>query len=119
MGEQERKACLGACREPETDREAQRRVCHPQRLVPAGPPAEATDEVERLRARVRRLKAEAGQLKMDLHDLAEGLPEGLERLTELAERTALKYGELMEAQRLLAHLEQQWSAGYAGSAPPA
>lgn len=119
MGDQEGRVCLGACKETGTDREAQRRVCHPQSMVPAAASAGTPEDVEQLRGRVRRLKAEAGQLKMDLHDLAEGLPEGLDRLTELAERTARKYSELLQAQRLLASLEGRSVGGAGGGAPPA
>lgn len=104
-------ACRGRCKTEGVDRQAQRRLCHPERFA-AAPPAEGggpdpAEDLEWLRARVRRLNSEAGRLKMDLHDLAEDLPEGWERITDVARRAAEKYAELMEARRLLQALEQK------------
>jgi hypothetical protein len=38
---------------------------------------------------------------MDLHDLAEDLPNGWERIPEVAEKTYRKYAELIEARERL------------------
>lgn len=95
--------CAGKCKSEGVDREAQRRICHPERTAAAG---DADADLEWLRARVRRLNSEAGQLKMDLHDLAEELPHGWERIMDVARRTAEKYAELAEARRLLEALDR-------------
>lgn len=116
-------ACAGNCKTEGVDREAQRRICHPERFAdgdtsrgaagatgaagPAGAGGETDADLEWLRARVRRLNSEAGQLKMDLHDLAEALPDGWERIMDVARRTAEKYAELTEARRLLQALDHK------------
>ncbi len=79
--------CAGRCEEG-ADRMVQQAVCHPETL-------------EALRIRIKKLNSEAGQLKMDLHDLAEDLPNGWERIVETARRTYEKYAELMEARKRL------------------
>lgn len=104
-------SCRGACREPGADREAQRRVCHPGAGRAASPPDPRAAELERLRSLVKRLNAEAGQLRLDLHDLAEDLPHGWERIMEVARRTAEKYAELTEARRQLQALEDRPAGG--------
>lgn len=108
---EERAGCAGRCKTDEAGREAQRRICHPERSGVAGTDGEPGDDLEWLRARVRRLNSEAGQLKMVLHDLAEGLPDGWERIVDVARRTAAKYAELAEARRLLQALEEKLGEG--------
>lgn len=88
-------SCGGGCKEPGVDREARRHRCHPERYEDTGT----------VRARVKRLNSEAGQLKLDLHDLAEDLPDGWERIVEVAQRTYDKYAELMTARQALQQLE--------------
>lgn len=66
-----------------------------------------TTTMDELKARVKRLNSEAGQLKMDLHDLAEDLPKGWEKIMEVAERTFRKYADLMEARQRLTEMERQ------------
>ena len=61
-----------------------------------------SDSPEDLKAAVRKLNAQATQLKMDLHDLAEDLPIGWERIPEIAQRTYDTYAQLDEARRRLA-----------------
>ncbi|MGY6217661.1 CCE_0567 family metalloprotein [Methylolobus aquaticus] len=51
-------------------------------------------EVEDLKVKLKKLNAQATALKMDLHDLAEDLPTGWEKIPELAQKT-------FEAYRLL------------------
>lgn len=52
---------------------------------------------------LKRLSARATKLKMDLHDLAEDLPVGWERIREVAAQTHTAYAELAAAK---ARLEQ-------------
>ncbi|BBA37390.1 uncharacterized protein sS8_5473 [Methylocaldum marinum] len=53
-------------------------------------------DAEDLKARLKKLNAQATALKMDLHDLAEDLPTGWERIREVAEKTYEAYRELDE-----------------------
>ena len=65
--------------------------------------SEATQmELEDLKARIKKLSALATALKMDLHDLAEDLPTGWERIREVAEKTYRAYLELDETRKRLA-----------------
>ncbi|CAL1240569.1 CCE_0567 family metalloprotein [Candidatus Methylocalor cossyra] len=51
---------------------------------------------EDIKAKLKKLNAQATALKMDLHDLAEDLPTGWERIREVAEKTYQAYRELDE-----------------------
>ncbi|HYE37186.1 CCE_0567 family metalloprotein [Methylocaldum sp.] len=53
-------------------------------------------DIEDTKAKFKKLNAQATALKMDLHDLAEDLPTGWERIREVAERTYQAYRELDE-----------------------
>ncbi|MFN3920337.1 MAG: CCE_0567 family metalloprotein [Methylohalobius sp.] len=59
-------------------------------------------EPEDLKARLKKLSAQATALKMDLHDLAEDLPTGWERIMEVAEKTYRAYQELDALRKQLA-----------------
>lgn len=59
--------------------------------------------VEALKAQSRKLSARAMNLKMELHDLSEELPQGWERIPEVAQRT-------FEAFEALARLRAQLAA---------
>lgn len=48
------------------------------------------------KVRLKKLNAQATALKMDLHDLAEDLPTGWERIQEVAEKTYTAYKDLDE-----------------------
>ena len=52
---------------------------------------------EDLKAEIKRLSSQATALKMDLHDLAEDLPTGWERILEVAEKTYTTYQRLAAA----------------------
>ena len=56
-----------------------------------------------LKAEIKRLNSQATALKMDLHDLAEDLPTGWERIPEIARKTHATYERLAAAR---AELEQ-------------
>ena len=56
----------------------------------------AVSDTEDTKAKFKKLNAQATALKMDLHDLAEDLPTGWERIREVAEKTYLAYQELNE-----------------------
>jgi len=60
------------------------------------------DDVDSLNAQVKKLNAQATNLKMNLHDLAEDLPIGWEKIPELATQTFQTYKSLMEARARLA-----------------
>ena len=51
-------------------------------------------DTEDIKAKLKKLNAQATALKMDLHDLAEDLPTGWERIPEVAEKTYQAYREL-------------------------
>jgi len=55
------------------------------------------EDIETLKAQVRKLNAQATSLKMDLHDLAEDLPVGWERIPDVAERAFQAYKTLNDA----------------------
>ncbi|MEL7068670.1 MAG: CCE_0567 family metalloprotein [Cyanobacteria bacterium J06581_3] len=59
-----------------------------------------------LKKQVRRLNSKAGQMKMDLHDIAEGLPNDLEKLPEAAARTYDIYCQLLDLKQQLKTLEE-------------
>lgn len=60
------------------------------------------EDVEALRARIKKLNAQATSLKMNLHDLAEDLPTGWEKIPEVAAQTYEAYKSLAEARSHLA-----------------
>lgn len=61
-----------------------------------------SEDLETLKKDVKKLNAQATNLKMNLHDLAEDLPTGWEKIPELAEQTFQTYRNLMAARRRLA-----------------
>lgn len=60
------------------------------------------NDIDTLKAQVRKLNAQATNLKMNLHDLAEDLPNGWEKIPELAQQTFQTYRSLFEARARLA-----------------
>ena len=63
---------------------------------------ENTDD---LKAEIKRLNSRATALKMDLHDLAEDLPTGWERILEVAGKTYATYEQLAAAKTRLTQAE--------------
>lgn len=59
-------------------------------------------DLEALKKDVKKLNAQATALKMNLHDLAEDLPIGWEKIPDLAEQTFQTYKNLMAARQRLA-----------------
>ncbi len=59
-------------------------------------------DVETLKAQVKKLNSQANNLKMNLHDLAEDLPIGWDKIPELAQQTFETYKNLAEARAKLA-----------------
>lgn len=55
-----------------------------------------------LKAEIKRLNSQATALKMDLHDLAEDLPTGWERILEVAGKAHAAYQQLATARSRLA-----------------
>jgi hypothetical protein len=51
-------------------------------------------EEEDLKAKLKKLNAKATALKMDLHDLAEDLPTGWEKIPEVAQQAYEAYQQL-------------------------
>ena len=60
-------------------------------------------DVEALKKEVKKLNARATELKMNLHDLAEDLPLGWEKIPEVAERAYQAYKSLTEARSQLSN----------------
>jgi len=60
------------------------------------------EDTEALKAEIKKLNAQATKLKMDLHDLAEDLPLGWEKIPDLAEQTFQAYQQLTAARKKLA-----------------
>ncbi len=60
------------------------------------------DELDALKAQIKKLNAQATNLKMNLHDLAEELPTGWERIPAVAEQAYQAYKKLTEARSRLA-----------------
>ena len=58
-------------------------------------------DLEDLKAKIKKLNAQATNLKMNLHDLAEDLPTGWEKIPEVAEQAYKAYQSLMEARSRL------------------
>jgi hypothetical protein len=59
-------------------------------------------DVEALKAQIKKLNAQATNLKMNLHDLAEDLPTGWEKIPEVAAQAFEAYKSLTEARSRLA-----------------
>ncbi|MCB2014815.1 MAG: hypothetical protein KDE55_24810 [Novosphingobium sp.] len=62
-------------------------------------------DVETLKAEVKKASARAMQAKMDLHDLSEELPQGIENVMEVAERTRDAYALLAAKKAELKKME--------------
>jgi hypothetical protein len=60
-------------------------------------------ETEDLKAKLKKLSAQATALKMDLHDLAEDLPTGWEKIMEVAEKTYRAHFELDALRKRIAN----------------
>jgi hypothetical protein len=54
---------------------------------------------DELKTYVRKLSAQATALKMDLHDLSEELPNGWQRIMEVAQQTRDAYANLEAARK--------------------
>ncbi|NEP44537.1 MAG: hypothetical protein F6K35_37125 [Okeania sp. SIO2H7] len=59
-----------------------------------------------LKTRVKRLNSRAGQMKMDLHDIAEGLPNDLEKLPTAAAETYEIFQELARLKKQVKEWEK-------------
>ena len=59
-------------------------------------------DVEALKKDIKKLNAQATNLKMNLHDLAEDLPSGWEKIPEVAAQAYEAYKNLSEARSRLA-----------------
>jgi hypothetical protein len=57
---------------------------------------------DELKAYVKKLSAQATSLKMDLHDLAEDLPNGWQRILDVAQMTQDAFARLETARKKLA-----------------
>lgn len=60
------------------------------------------ESVDEIKGQIRKLNAQATALKMDLHDLAEDLPTGWEKILEVANLAHQAYKNLDEARKRLA-----------------
>jgi hypothetical protein len=61
-----------------------------------------TQDIEALKAQIKKLNAQATNLKMNLHDLAEDLPTGWEKIPEVAAQAYEAYKNLTEARSRMA-----------------
>ncbi|MFA5985621.1 MAG: CCE_0567 family metalloprotein [Methylococcaceae bacterium] len=59
-----------------------------------------------MKAKLKKLNAQATALKMDLHDLAEDLPTGWERIREVSEKAYQAYLDLNEIRTQMAETGQ-------------
>ena len=59
-------------------------------------------DIDTLKAQVKKLNQQATALKMDLHDLAEDLPTGWEKIPALAEKAYNAHAALFIARQELA-----------------
>ncbi len=59
-------------------------------------------DIDTIKAEVKKLNAQATQLKMDLHDLAEDLPTGWEKIPDVADKAFKAYEQLPAARQKLA-----------------
>jgi hypothetical protein len=60
------------------------------------------EDTEALKAQIKKLNAQATNLKMNLHDLAEDLPIGWEKIPDVAAQAFQAYQSLTEARAKLA-----------------
>ena len=60
------------------------------------------EDKEQLKAQIKKLNAQATNLKMNLHDLAEALATGWEKIPEVAAQAYEAYKSLTEARSRLA-----------------
>jgi hypothetical protein len=60
------------------------------------------ESIDEIKAQIKKLNAQATNLKMNLHDLAEDLPVGWEKIPEVAEQAFKAYRSLSEARSRLA-----------------
>lgn len=60
------------------------------------------NDIESLKEQIKKLNAQATSLKMDLHDLAEELPVGWEKIPDVAQRAFQAFKTLTEARSRLA-----------------
>lgn len=75
----------------------------PRDRVPDVPPnTSPIGDVEALKKDIKKLNAQATNLKMNLHDLAEDLPIGWEKIPEVAAQAYEAYKNLTEARSRLA-----------------
>lgn len=65
-------------------------------------PASTAVNLEELKKDIKKLNAQATHLKMNLHDLAEDLPTGWEKIPEVAAQAYEAYKNLTEARSRLA-----------------
>jgi hypothetical protein len=63
---------------------------------------EPNTPVDALKAQVKKINQQATALKLDLHDLAEDLPTGWEKIPALAEKTYAAHAALHAARQALA-----------------
>jgi hypothetical protein len=59
-------------------------------------------DVDALKAQIKKLNAQATNLKMNLHDLAEDLPTGWEKIPDVAAQAFEAYKSLTDARKRLA-----------------
>ncbi len=59
-------------------------------------------DIDSIKSEVKKLNAQATQLKMDLHDLAEDLPTGWEKIPDVADKAFKVYEQLTAARQKLA-----------------
>lgn len=57
------------------------------------------ENAEEIKAQIKKLNAQATSLKMDLHDLAEDLPTGWEKIMEVASKAYEAYQSLDAARK--------------------
>ena len=62
-------------------------------------------DTETMKAEIRKLSARAMQARMDLHDLSEELPQGIERVMEVAAQVRDAYAALDAGKAKLRALE--------------
>lgn len=66
------------------------------------PGGDRVEDIDEIKAQIKKLNARATNLKMNLHDLAEDLPTGWEKIPEVAEQAYQAYKSLTEARSRLA-----------------
>jgi hypothetical protein len=60
------------------------------------------EDLEALKAQAKKLNQQATALKMDLHDLAEDLPTGWEKILDVAQKTYDAHAALNAARKAIA-----------------